>query len=99
MDFAINEISTNYKDYLNNLRSSSNVKDATAYTYIQYVGGNQKGITDTYDLYRRVQSLENKYNKKHLEMYGKAGSGSFQRRVNNAMKCIFAKDGGILKRK
>ncbi len=99
LDFAINEIKTKYSDYLTNLQSAKSVRDATAYTYVQYVGSNQKNIKDLDDLYKRVMKLENKYASVHKELYGKSGSGSFERRVRNAEQSIYAKYGAKLKRK
>lgn len=85
LDFAIDEIKTKYQDYLNNLRTADNIKDATAYTYVQYVGGNNTNIKDKEDLYRRVNKMVEKYKTTHLEQYGKASNG-FEIRLNAAQK-------------
>lgn len=85
LDFAIDEIKTKYQDYLNNLRTADNIKDATAYTYVQYVGGGNRNIKDKADLYRRVDQMVEKYKKTHLEQYGKASNG-FEIRLKAAEK-------------
>lgn len=87
LDFAANEIETKYQDFLNNLRSANNVKDATAYAYVQYVGGNEKNIKDITDLYSRVNRMVNRYRKKHLELYGKASNG-FEQRLKFAIDSL-----------
>ena len=79
LDFAIEEIKTKYPEFLSNLRSASNVKDATAYAYVQYVGANERNIKDISDLYARVNKTVNRYRQKHLELYGKATNGFEQR--------------------
>ena len=96
LDFAIDEIQNKFGDYLNNLRNAQSVKDATAYTYLQYTGGQHTGIKDTDDLYRRVSKMEAAYAKKHQELYGKSGSGDLDRRVKYAEESIFAKLGAKL---
>ena len=93
LDFAIQEIEDNYSDYLNNLRKSKNVKDATAYTYAQYVAAGEKNIKDLDDLYTRVKRIEDKYAKVHKKLYGKSGSGGFERRVKYAEDSLLAKMG------
>lgn len=85
LDFAIDEIKTKYQDYLNNLRTADNIKDATAYTYVQYVGGNNTNIKDKEDLYRRVNKMVEKYKTTHLEQHGKASNG-FEIRLKAAEK-------------
>lgn len=87
LDFAANEIETNYQDFLNNLRSAKNIKDAVAYAYIQYVGGNEKNIKDITDLYARVNRMVNRYRKKHLELYGRASNG-FEQRLKFAIESL-----------
>lgn len=79
LDFAIEEIKTKYPEFLSNLKSASNIKDATAYAYVQYVGANERNIKDTADLYARVNKTVNRYRQKHLELYGKATNGFEQR--------------------
>ena len=96
LDFAIDEIQTKYKDFLNNLRTAKTVEDATAYTYAQYTAANEKHIKDLDDLYARVSKIESRYAKKHKEIYGKAGSGAFNKRVRFAQESIFAKKGAKL---
>lgn len=93
LDFAISEIINKYPDFLNNLRSATNVKDATAYTYTQYVAANHKNIKDLDDLYNRVRSIENKYQNTHRKLYGKTGSGNFDKRVKYAEQSLLAKLG------
>lgn len=93
LDFAIDEIQNKYSDYLNNLRTAENVQDATAYTYTQYVGGAEKNIRDLDDLYARVRNMEQKYINAHRQIYGKAGSGNFDRRVRFATESLLAKLG------
>lgn len=85
LDFAINEIKTKYSDFLNNLRSANNTKDATAYAYAQYVAANERNIKDITDLYARVNKIVNRYRKKHLELYGKASNG-FEQRLKFALE-------------
>ena len=87
LDFAIHEIKTKYQDYLHNLQSAANIKDATAYTYVQYVGGNEKNIINVDDLYARVEKMVQRYMKKHMELYGKASNG-FERRLKYAMDSL-----------
>lgn len=84
LDFAIDEIQNKYSDYLNNLKSSQTLKDATAYTYAQYVAANERNIKDLGDLYARVRKIEQRYANAHKQMYGKAGSGNFDRRLKHA---------------
>lgn len=96
LDFAIDEIQNKYSDYLNNLRKAQTAKDATAYTYAQYTGANERNISSLDDLYARVSKIEAKYAKKHKEMYGKSGSGNLDRRVRAAEESIFAKKGAKL---
>ena len=84
LDFAIDEIKTKYPDFLNNLRNSTNVKDATAYAYVQYVGANEKNIKDTADLYSRVNKTVNRYRIKHQSLYGKSSNG-FEKRLKFAI--------------
>ena len=79
LDFAIEEIKTKYPEFLSNLKTASNVKDATAYAYVQYVGANERNIKDIADLYARVNRTVNRYRQKHLELYGKATNGFEQR--------------------
>ena len=69
------------------MRSANNVKDATAYAYVQYVGGNEKNIKDITDLYSRVNRMVNRYRKKHLELYGKASNG-FEQRLKFAIDSL-----------
>ena len=93
LDFAIQEIQNNYSDYLKNLRTASNVKDATAYTYAQYVAAGERNIKNLDDLYQRVAKIEKKYQAAHKSLYGKAGSGNFDRRVRFANDSLLAKMG------
>lgn len=93
LDFAIQEIQNNYSDYLKNLRTASNVKDATAYTYAQYVAAGEKNIKNLDDLYQRVAKIEKKYQDVHKSLHGKAGSGNFDRRVKFANDSLLAKMG------
>lgn len=88
LDFAIDEISNKYSDYLNNLKSAKSVRDATAYTYAQYVAANERNIKDNDDLYERVRKIEQRYAATHKKLYGKSGSGDFERRVEFATKMI-----------
>jgi hypothetical protein len=87
LDFAIEEIKTKYPEFLANLRSANNVKDATAYAYVQYVGANERNIKDITDLYARVNKIVNRYRKKHLELYGKA-SNTFEQRLKYAIDSL-----------
>lgn len=82
LDFAIEEIKTN-PDFLNNLRSAKTLNDASAYVYVQYVAGQQRGIKDLEDLYARVRFISNKYKKKHQELYGRY-SDMFEIGLRNA---------------
>lgn len=93
LDFAIDEIQRDYSDYLNNLRKASNVKDATAYTYAQYVAAAERNIKNSDDLYKRVKNIESKYAKAHKKLYGNAGSGGFERRLKYANDSLLAKMG------
>ena len=87
LDFAIKEILEKYPDFLKNLRSASNVKDATAYAYVQYVAANERNIRDLDDLYTRVNKIVEKYRKKHMELYGKASNG-FEKRLKYALDSL-----------
>lgn len=93
LDFAIQEIQNNYSDYLKNLRTASNVRDATAYTYAQYVAAGERNIKNLDDLYQRVAKIEKKYQAAHKSLYGKVGSGNFDRRVRFANDSLLAKMG------
>ena len=87
LDFAIDEITTKYQDYLNNLRSSQSLKDATAYTYAQYVAGTHRKIKSLEHLYKLVKDIENKYAALHTDMYGHT-SGGFERRYKSAQDSL-----------
>lgn len=79
LDFAIDEIKTKYPEFLSNLKNASNVREATGYAYVQYVGANERNIKDINDLEARITKVANRYMRKHVGLYGKATNGFEQR--------------------
>ena len=89
LDFAINEIETKFPDFLNNLRNSENVQDATAYTWMQYTGAQHKNFTKDYmysTLIPRKEAASAAWLQKHL---GRVGTqGKLERRVKYANEAL-----------
>lgn len=86
LDFAVQEIKSN-PSFLNNLRKATSVQDASAYTFVQYVGAQYKTIKNIEDLYSKVNNTVAAYRKKHNEMYGRS-SNMFDIGLKNAIESL-----------
>lgn len=86
LDFIRKELNDR-PEYLENLRKAKNVREATQYTYTQYVNAEFKNVNaDNVDAY--TNKVQNMYRKNHTITYGKAGPGDFSVRFKNAERIL-----------
>lgn len=87
LDFTVHEMQTKYPEFYKNLKSTDDLELATKYMYVQYTNANYRNVNES-NIDSYVNKVQEKYRKKHEELYGIAGGGDFDKRIHYALNSM-----------